>query len=154
MRLQLALNVKNLDRAVTFYSKMFATPVHKKRNGYANFEILEPPLKLVLFERPEANEQLNHIGVECLNASEFDKVSYHLGGSGLKSNGVTETSCCHARQAKLWVKEPDELSWEWYHILDDEPAVDKTGGESSQAGCCGQHSDINAASEPEQVCCA
>ncbi|WP_404424111.1 ArsI/CadI family heavy metal resistance metalloenzyme [Thalassospira australica] len=154
MRLQLALNVKNLDRAITFYSKMFATPVHKKRDSYANFEIAEPPLKLVLFEHPDANEQLNHIGVECLTMSEFEQTSDRLVSSDLATDGVAETGCCHARQAKLWVKEPDELAWEWYRILDDEPAAGRNNTEPSQAGCCGQQSDTSTTSELKQVCCA
>lgn len=152
MRLQLALNVKNLDRAIAFYSNMFATPVHKQRPGYANFEIAQPPLKLVLFEHPGAEEQLNHIGVECTDGSEFDQASERLTQSDLTVGDVSETGCCHARQSKLLVTEQDGLAWEWYHILDDAPTEETGTTHPAQSGCCGQ--PPQSASGPDQVCCA
>ncbi len=152
MRLQLALNVKNLDRAIKFYSEMFSTPVHKQRPGYANFEIAQPPLKLVLFEHPGADEHLNHIGVECQSPSEFDAASDRLHAGNLSTSDVAETGCCHAEQSKFWTKEPDGLAWEWYRILDDDPDSAQNDTGSSSAGCCGQQPGKE--SETQQVCCA
>ncbi|MEQ8392343.1 MAG: ArsI/CadI family heavy metal resistance metalloenzyme [Thalassospira sp.] len=152
MRLQLALNVKNLDRAIAFYSEMFATPVHKQRDGYANFEINQPPLKLVLFENPRASEDLNHIGVECTTADEFDQAATRLTISDLMTSDVAQTGCCHAKQDKFWTTEPDGLTWEWYRILDDAPKGETGNTDPSKAGCCGQQPDKS--SNPDQVCCA
>ncbi|MFV1849809.1 MAG: ArsI/CadI family heavy metal resistance metalloenzyme [Porticoccaceae bacterium] len=152
MRLQLALNVKNLERAIAFYSDMFATPVHKQRAGYANFEIDQPPLKLVLFEHPDAREHLNHIGVECLSEMEFKAASDRLHDGSLATSDVAETGCCHAKQTKFWTTEPDELAWEWYRILDDAPVTAPNEDASSQAGCCGQQPGKEL--EPQTVCCA
>jgi len=152
MRLQLALNVKNLDRAIAFYSEMFASPVHKQRPGYANFEIENPPLKLVLFEHPAATENLNHIGVDCLSEQAFETASARLHQSDLVTSDVAETGCCHAKQSKFWATGPDELDWEWYRILDDAPHDQSADQQTSGAGCCGQQPDKEL--QPDQVCCA
>ncbi len=152
MRLQLALNVQNLDRAIAFYSDMFATSVHKQRDGYANFEITHPPLKLVLFENANAPENLNHIGVECETVDEFSQTATRLTNSDLATSEVTQTGCCHAKQDKFWTTEPDGLSWEWYRILDDDPKDGTQNTNSSMAGCCDQQP--KKASNPNQVCCA
>lgn len=152
MRLQLALNVQNLERAIAFYSEMFATPVHKQRAGYANFEIDQPPLKLVLFEHPDAREHLNHIGVECLSEIEFKTASNRLHDGSLATSGVAETGCCHAKQTKFWTTEPDGLAWEWYRILDDTPTAAGDQIITKDAGCCGQQPDTDI--QNNQVCCA
>ncbi|NIY74723.1 glyoxalase/bleomycin resistance/extradiol dioxygenase family protein [Thalassospira sp. HF15] len=152
MRLQLALNVKNLDHAIAFYSEMFASPVHKQRPGYANFEIENPPLKLVLFEHPTATENLNHIGIECLTEQAFDTASDRLHQSNLVTSDTAETGCCHAKQSKFWATGPDGLAWEWYRILDDAPHEQTTDQTSPGATCCGQQPDKTT--NPDQVCCA
>ena len=123
MRLQLALNVPDLEAAVDYYSRLFDTAPHKRRPGYANFAIDEPPLKLVLFENPEASERLNHIGVELLEPAALAPTQERLEQSGVLSRVEGETVCCHARQRKIWSEAPDGLSWEWYFITDDEPAA-------------------------------
>ncbi len=152
MRLQLALHVKNLERAIAFYTEMFATPVHKQRAGYANFEIDQPPLKLVLFEHPDARENLNHIGVECLSETEFKAASDRLHDGSLATSDVAETGCCHAKQTKFWTTEPDGLAWEWYRIVDDAPTGSGDQTITKDAGCCGQQPDTDIQSN--QVCCA
>jgi catechol 2,3-dioxygenase-like lactoylglutathione lyase family enzyme len=119
MRLQLALNVKDLDAAVDFYSKMFGAPVNKRRPGYANFAIDEPPLKLVLFELPEATERLNHLGVEVFEGEAVDAATTRLREAGLDARVEDETTCCYAKQDKVWATEPDGLRWEWYRVLAD-----------------------------------
>jgi len=123
MRLQLALNVRDLDQAVDFYSRLFGARPHKRRPGYANFAIDDPPLKLVLFERPDAAQRLNHLGVEALDPAELDNAIARLATSDLRSGTRSTSVCCHAEQDKIWVEAPDGEAWEWYRIIDDAPEV-------------------------------
>ena len=116
-RVQLALNVPDLDEAVEFYSKLFATEPNKRKPGYANFAIADPPLKLVLFEAPGATQRLNHLGVEVPSSDAVGVHQARLSGSGLapvEENGT----CCFAKQDKLWVDGPDG-AWEIYTVLAD-----------------------------------
>jgi len=119
MRLQLALNVKDLDKAIDFYSKMFGTKVNKRKPGYANFAIDEPPLKLVLFEKPDATERLNHLGVEVFEDEEVSEATDRLRDAGMKHLVQDETTCCYAKANKVWATEPDGMRWEWYKVLAD-----------------------------------
>ncbi len=121
MRLQLALNVPDIDAAVDYYTRLFATEPHKRRPGYANFAIKEPALKLVLFENADADEHLNHIGVEVTDSARLAPIKDRLSQNGVLSRVDEQTTCCHATQDKLWSDGPDGLSWEWYHITDDNP---------------------------------
>ena len=112
MRLQLALNVRDLDRAVDYYSRLFDAVPHKRRAGYANFVIDRPPLKLVLFENAGAAEHLNHLGVEVLEASELDSAARRLREKGLNASELAAETCCHATQDKIWSIAPDGEAWE------------------------------------------
>ncbi len=119
MRIQLALNVRDLDQAVEFYSTLFGTPPAKRRPGYANFAIEDPALKLVLFESSDATERLNHLGVEVFEAEEVTSATERLKASGLAALVEDETTCCYAKQNKVWAREPDGLRWEWYRVIED-----------------------------------
>ena len=119
MRVQLALNVDNLDEAVDYYSKLFGTQVSKREPGYANFAIENPPLKLVLFENPGAEERLNHLGVEAFEQSEVDQAIDRLESAGLSDAQETESTCCFATQNKVWSADPQGTRWEWYRVLED-----------------------------------
>ena len=119
MRLQLALNVKDLDAAVEFYSRMFGVEVNKRKPGYANFAIEDPPLKLVLFENPGASERLNHLGVEMPDEKHVDDAIERLQGVGLADEIQNKETCCYAKQNKVWSEDPHGLRWEWYTILED-----------------------------------
>ncbi len=112
-RLQLALNVTNLEKAIDFYSRMFATPPAKVKPGYANFAIADPPLKLVLFESNEG-ATINHLGVEVEAAREVRAAEGRLRDSGLDTTGVDDTTCCYAQKTETWVTDPDGARWEWY----------------------------------------
>ena len=118
MRLQLALNVRDLDTAVDFYSKMFDTAPAKTRPGYANFAIDQPPLKLVLFEDPDATDDgfhhLNHLGVETETADEVTAADARLTETGLDTTGVEDTTCCYAEKTETWLTSPEGARWEWY----------------------------------------
>jgi len=124
MRLQLALDVADLDAAIDFYSKMFDTPPAKIRDGYANFEIAQPPLKLVLFESSEADGSINHLGVEVETADHVAAAEARLSGAGLETTGVDDTICCYAEKAETWVHAPDGNRWEWYVKTADADQLD------------------------------
>lgn len=114
MRMQLALNVSDLETAIDFYSRMFATPPAKIKPGYANFAITDPPLKLVLFEQPEGGGTINHLGVETETAAEVFEAEQRLRSDGLATTGVDDTVCCYAEKTETWIDGPDKLSWELY----------------------------------------
>ena len=119
MRLQLALNVNDIDQAVDFYSKLFDTEPNKRKPGYANFAVANPPLKLVLFEVKDAPERLNHLGVEVFEAGDVTVATERLKAAGLADLVEDEATCCYAKQDKVWAIEPQGLRWEWYRVLED-----------------------------------
>lgn len=123
MRLQLALNVRDIDESVAYYTKLFGTEPHKRRPGYANFAIDEPPLKLVLFQNANADQRLNHLGVEVLDGDRLPDVLARLKDAGIVDEIQMDETCCHATQDKIWSNEPDGLRWEWYRITDDQPSA-------------------------------
>lgn len=112
-RLQLALNVSDLDEAVAFYSKLLGAEPAKRKPGYANFAIEDPPLKLVLFEAAEGGT-INHLGVETESAAEVEQAEARLSADGLDTTGIDDTICCYATKVETWVTDPDGLRWEWY----------------------------------------
>jgi catechol 2,3-dioxygenase-like lactoylglutathione lyase family enzyme len=114
MRLQLALNVSDLDESVDFYTRMFGTEPAKLRDGYANFEVADPPLKLVLFEGAGDGGTINHLGVETETAAEVTAAESRLSDSGIETTGVEDTLCCFAEKTETWVAGPDDSRWEWY----------------------------------------
>ena len=137
-RVQLALNVADLDAAIDFYSKLFATQPAKIRPGYANFAIADPPLKLVLIETPDGRGSgisgaLNHVGVEMKDTEEVARATRRLASDGLVTTEEHETTCCYAVQDKVWVEDPDATPWEVYTVLADVPA---------DAGSCGDDTSI------------
>jgi catechol 2,3-dioxygenase-like lactoylglutathione lyase family enzyme len=137
MRLQLALNVRNLDEAIDFYGKFFNAKPHKIRKGYANFAIDSPPLKLVLFENPKAAERLNHLGVEVFEQAEVDRAQERFTETRILDSVEEEAVCCHAAQNKIWAQEPQGLKWEWYRITDDNlPSAEHRVKTANQSGCC------------------
>src|SRR5512134_660800 len=103
-RLQLALNVDDVDSAVAFYSALFGTEPAKRRPGYANFAIAEPPLKLVLLENPGQGGSLNHLGVEVEDVDKVDAEQTRLAAAGMSSVDERDTTCCYAKQDKFWVE--------------------------------------------------
>jgi catechol 2,3-dioxygenase-like lactoylglutathione lyase family enzyme len=133
-RVQLALNVNDVDDSVAFYSKLFGAGPAKRRPGYASFVISEPPLKLVLLEQPGRGGSINHLGVEVSDTVAVDAEQARLAQAGLASADERETTCCYATQDKFWVQgTPDGELWEVYTVLDDNPACD---GDDCVA-CCG-----------------
>jgi lactoylglutathione lyase len=127
-RIQLALNVGNLDEAIDFYSKLFDTQPAKRRPGYANFAIDQPPLKLVLIEGGGEPGTINHLGVEVVSTEEVTAATARLRDVGLATDEEHETTCCYAVQDKVWVSGPDSSRWEVYTVLAD-------ASEATQLGC-------------------
>jgi len=123
-RVQLALNVTELDSAIDFYTQMFNTEPHKVRPGYANFEVEDPPLKLVLIENAGAAAPLNHLGVEVETTAEVHAETQRFGDLGLNLEIEDGVVCCHAEQDKVWVADPSGTRWEVYTITDDQPTVE------------------------------
>jgi predicted enzyme related to lactoylglutathione lyase len=148
-RVQLALNVEDLDAAVAFYSKLFDATPAKVRPGYANFAIDEPPLKLVLVEGAGAPGSLNHLGVEVATTDEVAAATGRLAASGLATATEDEVACCYALQDKVWVDAPDGEAWEIYTVLADVemPAGELRAAEVDDALCCG------AAPASAERCC-
>ena len=138
-RIQLALNVDDLERSVAFYTRLFGTGPAKTRPGYANFAVAEPPLKLVLLENPGEGGTLNHLGVEVASTDDVDTVQRRLTGEGLASTDERDTTCCYARQDKFWVDEtPDGERWEVYTVLEDSASFGASPEQEdcAQSACC------------------
>jgi len=149
-RVQLALNVSNLDEAISFYSKLFATTPAKVRDGYANFAVADPPLKLVLIEGAGVPGSLNHLGVEVGSTGDVTAATARLAGDGLGTAVEDEVSCCFAVQDKVWTDGPDGEPWEIYTVLADAemPAGQLRAAEPGEdAMCCG------SAPESADRCC-
>lgn len=134
-RVQLALNVSDLDEAVAFYSKLFRAEPAKRRPGYANFAVEDPPLKLVLIEHADATTRLNHLGVEVFSTDEVAATERRLAGEGLAPTEDNGT-CCYAVQEKIWVNDPDGAAWEVYTVLGDAEVVGGTTAEGGQPAVC------------------
>jgi catechol 2,3-dioxygenase-like lactoylglutathione lyase family enzyme len=149
-RVQLALNVADLDSAVDFYSKLFGATAAKRRPGYANFAIDEPPLKLVLIEGHGEPGTLNHLGVEVRSTDDVAAAQQRLSGEGLPTATEDQVTCCFAVQDKVWVDAPDGEPWEIYTVLADAelPAGQlRTVEPGSDSLCCA------AAPESANRCC-
>ena len=129
-RIQLALNVDNLAEGVAFYSKLFKTQPAKVKEGYANFAIAEPPLKLVLIENPGHGGSINHLGVEVESSEKVHAEIGRLTGEGLFTEEEIGTTCCFATQDKVWVTGPSGEKWEVYTVLADSETFGAT------ASCC------------------
>jgi catechol 2,3-dioxygenase-like lactoylglutathione lyase family enzyme len=152
-RVQLALNVDDLDQSIAFYTKLFATEPAKIRPGYANFIVAEPPLKLVLIENAGHGGSVNHLGVEVADTDAVNAEQTRLAGAGLASIDERGTTCCYAKQDKFWVEgTPNGERWEIYTVLADSAAA---GGPAEGSPCnCGS---ANANAEPSSAelssCC-
>jgi catechol 2,3-dioxygenase-like lactoylglutathione lyase family enzyme len=159
-RVQLALNVTDIDSAVEFYSKLFGAEPAKRRPGYANFAIESPPLKLVLIEAAGARTAgvtgaLNHLGVEVDTPEEVQAATKRLADEGLAPDVQESTTCCYAVQDKAWVNDPDGAPWEVYTVLADAPDESSLG--CSTEGCAPMGLSvpvgIGTATAPSNSCC-
>ena len=170
-RVQLALNVNDLDESIAFYRKLFGTEPAKVRPGYANFAIADPPLKLILMENPGQGGSLNHLGVEVPGTGAVEAEQARLAGTGLASVEERDTTCCYARQDKFWVQgAPNGERWEIYTVLEDSATFwGQDGGRSWEAAeaalgsgqaapsgtaqCCGTSQPGETADSRDATCC-
>jgi len=156
-RVQLALNVADLDEAVAFYTKLFGVEPAKLRPGYANFAVAEPPLKLVLIEGGGEPGSLNHLGVEVETAAQVADAQRRLSSEGLTTAVEDEVACCYAVQDKVWVDDPNGAPWEIYTVLADieMPAGElRTADPVSGAACCDSRPDLAGATvDAPAACC-
>ncbi len=157
MRIQLALNVPDLEAAVAFYTRLFGVPVNKRRPGYANLAMDEPPLKLVLFEAPDAPERLNHLGVEVFEAAQVTAATERLRAAGLADRVEDAATCCYATQDKVWATAPDGARWEFYRVLADAEHFGEVPAAGAEASPGKPASAASAAPDPEVLagggCC-
>ncbi|MBE7190941.1 MAG: VOC family protein [Gordonia polyisoprenivorans] len=154
-RMQIALNVDDLDTAVDFYTTLFNTAPAKVRPGYANFAVAEPPLKLVLIENPGKGGTINHLGVEVESSSTVHSEIGRLSDAGLFTDEEINTTCCFATQDKVWVTGPADEKWEIYTVLADSDTFGTSpttlGNSTDQDGaapCCASSAD-----NPQAACC-
>ncbi len=165
-RVQLALNVSDLEASVAFYSAMFGVQPHKRRPGYANFAVAEPPLKLVLIETGEDARgtgtvgALNHLGVEVSSTEDVVAARTRFTEAGLAAFDENDTTCCYALQDKVWVHDPAGAPWEVYTVKDEDPAgardaFDQPVGLAGDGACCTPAAGHTERAEPvaEGACC-
>ena len=134
-RVQLALRVSDLEGSIAFYARLFGAEPAKRRPGYANFAIAEPPLKLVLIEGQAGEEtRMDHLGVEVASTDEVAQAAERLKTAGLATFEENDTSCCYAVQDKVWVTGPGKEPWEVYVVKADAQTLDKS---DSGTECCG-----------------
>jgi catechol 2,3-dioxygenase-like lactoylglutathione lyase family enzyme len=155
-RVQLALNVDNMDDAVDFYRTLFGTEPAKRRPGYANFVIADPPLKLVLInDGGHPAGSLNHLGVEVESTDEVAAAQDRLRADGVVTSVEEGVTCCFAVQDKVWATAPDGVPWEFYTVLADADAlgVESVGGGSAGSVCCASQPARPDAPSPSASCC-
>ena len=145
MRFQLALNVRDLDEAIAYYSKLLGAPVNKRKPGYANFAVDSPPIKLVLFEAPDAPERLNHVGFE-MDADQVAAAADRLEPQGLADQVILDETCCYAKKSTVYAHDPQGLMWEFYQFRGDSesfgtsarsPRAEESAASTAvRDGCC------------------
>jgi predicted enzyme related to lactoylglutathione lyase len=150
-RVQLALNVDNLEESISFYSKLFNTRPAKIKPGYANFAVAEPPLKLILMENPGQGGSINHLGIEVADVDTVDSEQTRLAGEGFASIDERGTTCCYAKQDKFWVEgAPNGERWEIYTVLADSETF--SAEHVAGATCCGAEVGTDARSSAAACC--
>ncbi|MET9730248.1 ArsI/CadI family heavy metal resistance metalloenzyme [Streptomyces sp. NPDC006458] len=146
-RVQLALRVPDLDTSVAFYTKLFGTPPAKLRDGYANFAVTEPPLKLVLIEGTAGEDtRLDHLGVEVDSTEAVHAATTRLAAAGLATDVENDTTCCYALQDKVWVHGPGQEPWEVYVVKADAGLLARQRGST----CCADPAAAPAGSGAEE----
>ncbi|HEX5018476.1 MAG TPA: ArsI/CadI family heavy metal resistance metalloenzyme [Actinomycetes bacterium] len=155
-RVQLALNVDDLEQSIAFYSRLFNVEPAKVRPGYANFAVASPPLKLVLLENPGKGGSLNHLGVEVSTSERVHAEIDRLSTAGLITSEEMNSTCCYATQDKVWVQGPGEEGWEFYTVLADSETFGTDLGpvvtnDSGPDVCCG--GNVNERETGKSACC-
>ena len=154
-RIQLALNVDDIEVATAFYTKLLGVEPAKTRPGYANFAVADPPLKLVLLENPGQGGTLNHLGIEVASVDEVDAEQTRLAGHGLASVDERGTTCCYAKQDKFWVEgTPSGERWEIYTVLaDSQTFFAEPVQAAAEPACCGAQGRTTGDDAAVPACC-
>ncbi len=153
-RVQLALRVADLDASIEFYSKLFGAAPAKRRPGYANFAIAEPPLKLVLLEgEPGQSTVMDHLGVEVETTGEVTAATQRLASEGLATATEEDTACCYAVQDKVWVTGPGTEPWEVYVVKGDADVLDKAADSACCASGAANATETVPAGSSTSACC-
>ncbi|MFF3503276.1 ArsI/CadI family heavy metal resistance metalloenzyme [Streptomyces sp. NPDC003247] len=153
-RVQLALRVADLEASIAFYSRLFGTEPAKRREGYANFAITEPPLKLVLIEGETGEDtRLDHLGVEVASTEQVNVATTRLKDAGLATFEENDTSCCYALQDKVWVTGPGKEPWEVYVVKADADRLGKSPVSGGDACCAGQEESTEPAPAASGCAC-
>jgi catechol 2,3-dioxygenase-like lactoylglutathione lyase family enzyme len=152
-RVQLALNVGDLEQAIAFYRKLFGTEPAKVRDGYANFAIADPPLKLVLIAGAGTPGSLNHLGVEVETTEQVTAAIARLEAEGLPTDVEEQTTCCYAVQDKVWVHGPDTEPWEVYTVLADAPVMHPVPDAAGDACCAPAAAEAPVSLTAKNACC-
>ena len=152
-RVQLALNVSNIDQAIEFYGKLFDTEPAKRKPGYANFAIANPPLKLVLIESPGAETRLNHLGIEVEDQAAVAREKDRLVGKGLVAATEEGVTCCYAVQDKVWALDPDQAPWEIYTVLEHTDSMGDGDGQRGIALAAEAKAGLGRG-DAQQFCCS
>jgi catechol 2,3-dioxygenase-like lactoylglutathione lyase family enzyme len=152
-RVQLALNVRDVDAAVAFYSKLFGAEPAKRRPGYANFAIAEPPLKLVLIENDGAPGSMNHLGVEVDDAAAVQSAITAFAAQELSTDVEAGVTCCYAVQDKVWVSDPDGARWEVYTVLADADTMAPAASDGTPGSCSCETPQAAAPGASASACC-
>jgi catechol 2,3-dioxygenase-like lactoylglutathione lyase family enzyme len=150
-RIQLALDVDDLEQAIGFYTRLLGVEPAKRRPGYANFAVAEPPLKLVLLENPGRGGTLNHLGIEVGSSEQVHAEIDRLTGAGLLADPEMDTTCCYATQDKAWVTGPGGERWEVYTVLADSETFGEPPAAGESCTCCGQQPP---ATQEVAACCS
>ncbi|MEM7671922.1 MAG: ArsI/CadI family heavy metal resistance metalloenzyme [Verrucomicrobiota bacterium] len=154
-RLQLALNVADLEKAIDFYTQMFGVELNKRKPGYANMIIQNPPVKLCLFEKPESANRVNHLGVEVFDDATIDEAASRLEAANINHTMEKEEVCCFAAQNKVITHDPDGSMWEYYRVLSDSETFYANGADKRQGdSACSAEGSSEAAVVSESDCCS
>ena len=149
-RVQLALRVADLESSIAFYTRLLGTEPAKRRPGYANFAVAEPPLKLVLVEgTPGDPTRMDHLGIEVETTGEVTAATTRLAASGLTTVAEQDTTCCYALQDKVWVTGPGGEPWEVYTVKADADTLGKSDG----SACCATAPGVSGTAGQQAACC-
>ena len=140
LRPHLALTVSDVDRSIEFYRALFGVEPSKVRPGYAKFEVREPALNFTLNQGERDGElgAFNHAGIQVASTDDVLRARARLVEAGLATFDEMDTTCCYAKQDKIWVTAPDGESWEVFvtHAESDEHAT-SVARDGDEVACCG-----------------
>lgn len=120
LKAHVAIHVKDVATSIEFYRKLFGIEPSKVRNGYAKFDVSNPPLNFTLNETASGElSGLSHMGIQVESTADVLTVRRQWRERGLSTRDEMKTECCFALQDKTWVRDPDGIEWEVFAVLED-----------------------------------